>query len=94
METDLGRTRVSQDVTAHLDTFPKWLAHHERVRPTRPAMRHKDLGIWREWSWAEVAHTVRAYAIGLMAHGVQRGEKVAIIGTANMTIPAFSRSTR
>lgn len=72
---------MSQDVTATLDTFPKWLEHHERVRPNRPAMRHKDLGIWREWTWAEVAHIVRAYALGLAAHGVQRGEKVAIIGT-------------
>lgn len=81
VETDLGRARVSQDVTANLDTFPKWLQHHERVRPNRPAMRHKDLGIWREWTWAEMAHIVRSYALGLMAHGVQRGEKIAIIGT-------------
>ncbi len=72
---------MPQEVTANLDTFPKWLLHHERVRPNRPAMRHKDLGIWREWTWAEVAHIVRSYALGLMAHGVQRGEKVAIIGT-------------
>jgi long-chain acyl-CoA synthetase len=43
-------------------------------------MRHKDLGIWTEWSWADVERKVRAYAVGLMAHGLQRGDKVAIIG--------------
>lgn len=43
-------------------------------------MRHKDLGIWTEWTWGELAGKVRAYAIGLMAHGLQRGDKVAIIG--------------
>ncbi|MBN8534030.1 MAG: AMP-binding protein [Rhizobiales bacterium] len=68
------------DATAVLDTFPKWLAHQARTRPARPGMRHKDLGIWTEWSWAEVERKVRAYAVGLMAHGLQRGDKVAIIG--------------
>jgi len=71
---------VLADATAVLDTFPKWLAHQARTRPARPGMRHKDLGIWTEWSWAEVERKVRAYAVGLMAHGLQRGDKVAIIG--------------
>lgn len=71
---------MERDAPAALDTFPKWLAHQARVRPERPGMRHKDLGIWTEWSWAEVAQNVRAYALGLMAHGLERGDKVAIIG--------------
>ena len=53
---------MERDAPAALDTFPKWLAHQARVRPERPGMRHKDLGIWTEWSWAEVAQNVRAYA--------------------------------
>jgi long-chain acyl-CoA synthetase len=72
--------RVTANATAGLDTFPKWLAHNATVRGARPAMRHKDLGIWREWSWAEVHGIVRHYALGLMAHGVQPGDKIAIIG--------------
>ncbi|HRE22393.1 MAG TPA: AMP-binding protein [Rhabdaerophilum sp.] len=72
---------MTADATAGLDTFPKWLEHNAKVRPSRPAMRHKDLGIWREWTWAEVHRTVRSYALGLMAHGLQRGDKIAIIGT-------------
>ncbi|MGL5446721.1 MAG: AMP-binding protein [Rhabdaerophilum sp.] len=71
---------MSENVTAGLDTFPKWLAHQARSRPDRPGMRHKDLGIWTEWSWAEVERKVRAFTIGLMAHGLERGDKVAIIG--------------
>ncbi len=71
---------MSANATAVLDTFPKWLAYQARTRPTRPGMRHKDLGIWTEWSWAEVERKVRAYAIGLMAHGLVPGDKVAIIG--------------
>jgi long-chain acyl-CoA synthetase len=81
VETDQGRACVTANATAELDTFPKLLLRNEAVRPLRPAMRHKDLGIWREWSWADVARQVRCYALGLMAHGLQRGDKVAIIGT-------------
>lgn len=72
---------MTANATANLDTFPKWLAHHAVARPARPAMRHKDLGIWHEWSWSEVNRIARAYALGLMAHGLQRGDKVVIIGT-------------
>lgn len=69
-----------RDPLADLDTFPKWIAHNAAVRPARAAMRHKDLGIWREWSWSDLALIVRHYALGLAAHGVGPGDKVAIIG--------------
>ena len=63
-----------------LDTFPKLLAYHARVRPDHPAMREKDYGIWQTWSWKQAADEVRALACGLAAVGFQRGERVAIIG--------------
>ncbi len=72
---------MEQDASAALDTFPKWLAHQARVRPQRPGMRHKDLGIWTEWSWAEVAQNVRAYALGLMAHGSRAATRSRSSGT-------------
>jgi long-chain acyl-CoA synthetase len=43
-------------------------------------MREKDLGIWQEWSWSRVLAEVRAFACGLAAQGLRRGEKVAILG--------------
>jgi long-chain acyl-CoA synthetase len=73
--------RVTDNATDGLNTFPKWIAHQAKLRPNHPAMRHKDLGIWREWTWAEVYANVRALALGLAAHGVEAGDKVAIIGT-------------
>ncbi len=63
-----------------LDTFPKLLLHHLRERPDRPAMREKDLGIWQTWTWREAAGQIRAYACGLAALGLKRGERMAIIG--------------
>ncbi len=63
-----------------LDTFPRLLLHHARVRPNAPATREKDLGIWQTWTWAEVAAEVRALACGLAAQGFTRGMHLAIIG--------------
>ncbi len=62
------------------DTFPRLLLHHARVRPTHPATREKDLGIWQTWTWGDVAAEVRALACGLAAQGFKRGMHLAIIG--------------
>jgi len=63
-----------------LDTFPRLMLEHARVRPAHPATREKDLGIWQTWSWADVASEVRALACGLAAQGFGRGMHLAIIG--------------
>jgi long-chain acyl-CoA synthetase len=63
-----------------LDTFPRLLLHHARVRPAHPAIREKDLGIWQSWTWSQVAAEVRALACGLAAQGFERGMNLAIIG--------------
>ena len=63
-----------------LDTFPRLLLHHAKVRPDAPAIREKDLGIWQAWTWRQVADEVRALACGLAAQGFRRGMSLAIIG--------------
>ncbi len=67
-------------VSGATDTFPKLLARNAVRFAARPAMRHKDFGIWHAWTWAEVAEEVRAFALGLGELGLTRGAKVAIIG--------------
>jgi long-chain acyl-CoA synthetase len=53
---------------------------HARLRPDRPAFRHKDLGIWRTWTWAEANAEVRALAQGLRLLGLTHGERIAVVG--------------
>ena len=43
-------------------------------------MREKEFGIWQTHSWSVAAATVRAIACGFAALGMQRGDKIAIIG--------------
>ncbi len=70
---------MAEDLTG-FDTFPKLLLHHARVRPERPAIREKDLGIWQTWSWRHFADEVRALACGLAAQDFKRGDHLALIG--------------
>ena len=72
--------RPGATLEERLDTFPRLMLHHARVRPNHPATREKDLGIWQTWTWADVADEVRALACGLAAQGFRRGMHLAIIG--------------
>jgi long-chain acyl-CoA synthetase len=63
------------------ETFPRLIVRNGRDMGARTGMRHKDLGIWQAWSWAEIARIVRAYAAGLDGLGLKRGERVAIVGS-------------
>jgi long-chain acyl-CoA synthetase len=71
---------VAIDRAAEADTFPKLLIHNAQVRGARTAMRHKDLGIWQSWTWADIFDEVRAFSVGLQELGLKRGDKFAIIG--------------
>ena len=64
-------------------TLPDMLAERARTAPDRVAFRAKELGIYRETSWRELADRVAATALGLRAEaGVARGDTVAIMGDA------------
>ena len=62
------------------NTFPKLLRANARMRGSRPAVRHKDRGIWRTWTWAEAYENVLALAHAFDAMGVGHGDRVAIVG--------------
>ncbi|MEA2866324.1 MAG: long-chain acyl-CoA synthetase [Bradyrhizobium sp.] len=64
-----------------LDTFPKLLLRNAAQFGSRPAFRHKDLGIWQTWTWTQVTEIVRAYAAGLQRLGLQPGDTIAIVGS-------------
>ena len=64
-----------------LDTLPKLLIHNAGAIGDRPAMRHKDLGIWQAWTWAQMLEEVRAFSIGLGELGLKRGDKFTIVGS-------------
>ncbi|MBY0337933.1 MAG: AMP-binding protein [Acetobacteraceae bacterium] len=62
------------------DTLPKLLERNAQRHGSEIALREKELGIWREITWAQYRDRVRAFAFGLKALGVQPGEVVGLIG--------------
>jgi long-chain acyl-CoA synthetase len=71
---------VAAHASAEADTFPKLLLRNAQMFADRPAIRHKDLGIWQTWTWKQVHEEVRAFSIGLQQLGLKRGETIAVIG--------------
>ena len=63
-----------------VDTFPKLLIRNAVIFAECPAIRHKDLGIWQTWTWAQVRDEVIAFSVGLSALGLKRGDHFAVIG--------------
>ena len=66
--------------TAVPDTLPKLLLARAHERGEATALREKDLGIWRALSWREYLTRVRNAALGFLELGVERGDKIAILG--------------
>ena len=61
-------------------TLPALLRRNAATIGTRPAVREKDRGIWRTYTWAQYYDEVRDFALGLAAHGFKRGDKLSVIG--------------
>lgn len=64
-----------------MDTLPKSLrATAARYGSSRTAMRQKDRGIWRSFTWEESFEQTRDLCLGLTQLGFAHGEKACIIG--------------
>ncbi len=62
------------------DTLPGLMLRNARTRPAKPALREKDLGIWRTYSWADYADHVQSFALGLEKLGFGADDKLVVIG--------------
>ena len=71
---------MASNASAESDTFPKLLVRNARTFGDRPAVRHKDLGIWQTWTWSQALDEIRAFAVGLHRLGIKRGDTIAILG--------------
>jgi long-chain acyl-CoA synthetase len=61
-----------------LSTPPEELRRRAEERPAGIGLREKDHGVWREITWAEYWDQADTFAHALLAHGVARGDRVAI----------------
>lgn len=62
-------------------TLPKLFRHqYEKYGNSKVALREKDRGRWKRYSWSEYYLIVKYLALALLKSGLKEGEKVAIIG--------------
>jgi long-chain acyl-CoA synthetase len=67
-------------MTEEHGSFPGLFFSQVKRYQEKVALRHKDYGIWKRISWNEYGKMVRIVAAGLIAMGVERGDKVSILG--------------
>ena len=61
-------------------TLPGLLARRAAEHPGGVALREKEFGIWQETTWAGFLDRVRSFTLGLAELGVEKGDRIAIIG--------------
>ena len=80
----MERTRAakvfSDPAVTQSQTLPQVLLARAKATPAALAQRHKRLGIWREFTWADVLQRVRALALGLDDLGFGSGDSMMVIG--------------
>jgi len=65
------------------DTFPKLLLRNRRQWGERVFMLKKRFGIWHEYTWNQCYEVIKSLSLGLVALGLEPGERVAILGDTN-----------
>ncbi len=62
-------------------TIPKlFLRQCTRYGKKKVAMREKEFGIWRPYSWQDYLENVRSICLGMIRLGLKRGDKVVMMG--------------
>ncbi|WP_137391699.1 AMP-dependent synthetase/ligase [Rhodoligotrophos defluvii] len=56
------------------------LAQNAKLHPREVAMRERDRGIWREFTWTDYLEAALGFAAGLEALGFEAGEGLLVIG--------------
>ena len=69
-------------------TLPRLLLNHVEARPKAVALRHHELGMWKQTTWAELGKQVESIAFGLNKLGVGIGTRVALVGANHPTMVA------
>jgi len=61
-------------------TIPQLLRWRVRKTGNKVALREKDFGYWKNYTWNDYYDYVRKVALGLEKVGVKKGDKLALIG--------------
>ena len=78
-EVQADTETIKESVSREEDTLPKILRRNYLAHPDRRAMRVKDQGIWKTYTWRDYYENVKYFCLGLLSLGFKRGDIVSII---------------
>src|SRR4030043_1458196 len=67
-------------MTKDLPTPKLFISQCKRYGTAKVAMREKEFGIWRPYTWQDYYDNVKFLCLGMVALGLKKGDKVAMIG--------------
>lgn len=76
---DVGDLKGGAEIVVPGDTLPAVFWNAVERRRDQVWLREKKLGIWRSWTWGQVAEAVEEIAHGLAALGFAPGERASIL---------------
>ena len=62
------------------DTYPKLLRLNAKEHGKEIALREKDFGLWREFTWDDYHGRVKDFSLGMVELGIGKGDVIGIIG--------------
>src|SRR3981189_3305760 len=65
---------------AQADTYPKLLRLNAKENGSEVALREKDFGLWRLFTWNDYRPRGPDFALGMVELGLGRGDVIGIIG--------------
>src|ERR1700751_1722857 len=65
---------------AQADTYPKLLRLNAKEHGNEIALREKDFGLWKLFTWNDYQARVQDFALGLVELGLARGDVIGMIG--------------
>ena len=80
----LDSLRPCTEVVLAGETMPALFWNGVAQRGPQVFLRQKELGLWRQWSWAQTGEAVREIAHGLMSLGFAAGECASILANTRV----------
>ena len=76
---DSSSVQPRTEVVVPGDTLPRVFWNAVARRADKVWLREKELGLWREWTWAQTGRAVREVAMGLASLGFEAGHTASIL---------------
>lgn len=73
-------TEEAMKITEELTIPQLFLYQCKRYGKNKVAIREKEFGIWRPFTWQDYYEQVKYLSLGMVSLGLKRGDKVAMIG--------------